>query len=144
MVLFCVDNFQMSRNETLRAEALRLIVGGLDPARACVAAGASEVEAAQLLADPAFAEEVRAAEAKAEVALLALAKTKAGAGARWLLERRFPGRYGPGATRATGAPKVPAAPEGEGPAEPDTALGRAQRRRRGVQLAVVGGTGAPR
>jgi hypothetical protein len=118
--------------------ALQLIEEGLEPAQAAVAAGAG-AEAEHWVKDPANAPAIRDAEACAEVALLEIAKTPGGAGARWLLERRFPERYGPGVAR-----KVKQVENGQAEEFAESALQRAERRRRRghLRLALVASEGA--
>lgn len=115
----------MTQEQAVRA--LRLIEDGLEPTRACVSVGISANEAERWVADSANAEAIRAAETKAEVALLAAAKRSGGAGARWLMERRWPERYSAGAMRTRVVRKDPEIVQG-GPSA-GSAHARAQERR---------------
>lgn len=105
------------------------------------ATGTAPAERADWLADREFAEAVEKAQALFEVRMLKrLSDDESGAGARWLLERRFPDRYGAAAVKATAAAASAAAvADSEATAAvPDSALARAeQRRRRAPTLAIV-------
>jgi hypothetical protein len=114
--------------------ALKLIKAGSPAEVACAAAGVPAGKIVDYLSDPACSAAFAAAAATVEAALLArVLADESGAGARWYLERRFPSRWGATAVKSAAAARVAAAAEAT-PAEPDTALERAAKRRAGLRV----------
>lgn len=123
----------------LKGTILKYISVGTPVPVAYLAAGATPAEIAELIADNDFAAAVAKSEALLEAALVNRVRSdETGSGARWLLERRWPDRYGPTAIKAAVAAKLEAAAQSE--AKPATALERAEARRKAGQpiLTVVG------
>jgi hypothetical protein len=121
-------------------KALGMLKMGATAPTAFACVGIAPAVGATWLASPEFAAAADQATALFEMRMLKrLNDDESGAGARWLLERRFPDRYGPAALKATAEARAAATVEEAQPAEPGTALERAElRRRQGrPQLAVV-------
>ena len=117
--------------------ALKLARAGSTAPVALVAAGVPSDEVEEYLQDPAIVAAMAEAEAKVEAVLLArVIADESGAGARWYLERRFPGRYG--LTRAATAAKAPPEPQAA-PTPETTAMDRAVARRARLRLATRDG-----
>ncbi len=117
----------MNYNDT-QEQTLKLLQLGATPQTAFSATGTPACIGAGWLADAEFAAAAEKAQALFEIRLLKrLNDDESGAGARWLLERRFPERYGPAAVKATAAAAIAEARTAD-PA-PDTALARLERRR---------------
>ena len=108
-------------------KALNLLRLGATAPVAFAYTGTPPAEGQQWLTSPEFSAAADQAAANFEMRMLKrLNDDESGAGARWLLERRFPDRYGPAALKATAAAIVAS----DNDTESGTALERAQERRR--------------